>query len=147
MTIAPRPKTRAITTNVPEHLVEAFLHVAQEFFVQSRGGQTSGQRAAEIRAQDRDCGMDSLAHLLTIAEESETHQAGVVARFLAGLYNGQDYRFDLTELRRLDDDLLEHCLAVLRLVQSGVEVHQYFPDGERRWQLMIAAWSRDDRPV
>ncbi|HEY6456293.1 MAG TPA: hypothetical protein VIY90_13555 [Steroidobacteraceae bacterium] len=31
-----------------------------------------------------------------------TGQSGRLVRFLAGVYNGQDYPFDLTELRGLD---------------------------------------------
>ncbi|WP_455289620.1 DUF7673 family protein [Cupriavidus necator] len=63
------------------------------------------------------------------------------ARWLADLYNGQDFPFDLTELRTLDTDLFEHCLAVLRLHREPeVEIHQYFPDGQARWQRLIAKW-------
>jgi hypothetical protein len=146
MSIPQRPKMLEITSHVPEHLAEAFTQAMDEFFAQARGGKTTGQRAAEIRAQDRDAGLDSLAHLLRIAE-SDTGQSAVVARFLAGLYNGNRYRFDLTDLRALDDDLFEHCLAVLRLDhRPAVEVHSYFPDGGERWQKMIADWNLDNRP-
>jgi hypothetical protein len=147
MSLPPRPNTIGITTHVPEHLVDAFTQATDEFFAHARGGQTAGQRAAEIRAQDRDAGLDSLAQLLGIAER-DTGQSGIVARFLAGLYNGERYRFDLTELRALDDDLFEHCLAVLRLDhRPAVEVHRYFPDGGERWQKMIAAWQLDTPPT
>ncbi|MCL1622605.1 hypothetical protein [Ralstonia pseudosolanacearum] len=144
MTIPPRPATQPITHHVPAHLVNAFLQMAEEFFAQARGQQTTGQRAEEIRARDRDAGLDSLAHLLDVAER-DSNQSGVVARFLAGLYNGQDFPFDLTDLRRLDDDLFEHCLAVLRLDQLRVEVQAYFPDGDARWQRLIKNWGLDKR--
>ncbi|WP_457912049.1 DUF7673 family protein, partial [Caballeronia cordobensis] len=39
--------------------------------------------------------MDSLAHLLDVAEGS-SGQARVAAQFLAGLYNGDDFPFSLT---------------------------------------------------
>jgi hypothetical protein len=45
--------------------------------------------------------------------EAAIHQAGgqaaTLVRFLAALYNGHDYAFDLTELRGLDT---AHCRAV-----------------------------------
>ena len=56
MTIPPRPKTQAITTHVPEHLVEGFLETTTEFLTNARGGKTASQRAAELRAQDKDQG-------------------------------------------------------------------------------------------
>ncbi|WP_213766552.1 hypothetical protein [Caballeronia sp. dw_19] len=146
MTIPPRPKTQAITTHVPEHLVEGFLETTTEFLTNARGGKTASQRAAELRAQDKDQGLDSLEYLLRVAE-SDTGQSPVIARFLAGLYNGTDFPFDLTEFRALDSDLLEHCLNVLRLdSRPAVEVHQYFPGGQVRWQRMIASWNLDNRP-
>ena len=80
--------------------------------------------------------------------EGDTEQAETVAEFLAGLYNGTDYRFDLTALRALDDDLFEHCLAVLRLDhRPTVEVHGYFPGGQQRWQQIITRWNLDKRPA
>jgi len=146
MTIRPRPKTQTITTDIPEHLVEAFLETTTEFLTNAQGGKTASQRAAELRAQDKDQGLDSLEYLLRIAER-DTGQSGVVARFLAGLYNGTDFLFDLTDLRSLDSDLLEHCLNVLRLdSRPSVEVHQYFPGGQVRWRRMIASWNLDNRP-
>jgi hypothetical protein len=147
MNIPPRPKTHRITSDVPEHLLEAFQHTVTEFFTNAHGGQTSAQRAAEIRAGDRDRGLDSLLQLVDVAEGG-TEQAETVAEFLAGLYNGTDYRFDLTALRALEDDLFEHCLAVLRLDhRPTVEVHGYFPGGEQRWQQIIARWNLDKRPA
>ena len=142
----PAPKTQAITTHIPEHLVEDFLETNSEFLANARGGKTASQLAAEVRAQDKDQGIDSLAYLLSVAER-DTGQSVVIARFLAGLYNGSDFPFALTELRGVDAELLEHCLAVLRLdSRPTVEVHQYFPDGQARWQRMIESWNLDHRP-
>ncbi|WP_455289714.1 hypothetical protein [Cupriavidus necator] len=80
MTHPPRPKTQSITHQVPEHLVDAFLQTADEFFA-ARRGQTSAQRAAELREQDRDAGLNSLVYLLEAAER-DSGQAGVVAHWL-----------------------------------------------------------------
>lgn len=73
-------------------------------FTLARGQQTPGQRAAEIHARDRDVGLDALMMLLMIAERS-TAEAGIVASFLASLYDGALYPFDLGELRRLEEDV------------------------------------------
>jgi hypothetical protein len=68
--------------------------------------------------------------------------------FSRAWYNGTDYRFDLTALQALGDDLVEHCLAVLRLDhRPAVEVHGYFPGGKQRWQQIIACWNLDKRPA
>ena len=80
--------------------------------------------------------------------EGDTEHAETVAEFLAGLYNGSAYRFDLTALQALDDDLFEHWLSVLRLNhRPTVEVHGYFPGGEQRWQQIITRWNLDKRPA
>lgn len=147
MNIPPRSKTHRITSDVREHLLEAFQHTIAEFFANAHGGQTPAQRAAEIRAGDRDRGLDSLLQLVDM-DEGDTEQAETVAGFLAGLYNGTDYRFDLTALRAPDDDLFEHCLTVLRPDRRPTfEVHGYFPGGDRRCQQIITRWNPDKYPT
>lgn len=147
MNIPPRPKTHRITSDVPEHLLEAPQHTITESFANARGGQTPAQRAAEIRVDDRDRGLDSLLQLVDVAE-GETGQAETVAEFLACLYNGTGYRFDHTALRALGDDIFDHCLPGLRLDhRPTVEVHGYFPGGEQRWQQIITRWNLDKRPA
>ena len=42
-----------------------------------------------------------------------TGQARRLVKFLAGVYNGEDYPFDLTELRALDTELANACLDYL----------------------------------
>ena len=50
--------------------------------------------------------------------------AKVCAALLLGLYNGQRFRFDLTDLRLLDDRHLNDCLVVLRMdAHPRAEVH------------------------
>jgi hypothetical protein len=136
-----------VTNDVPAHLFEAFTVHTREFFAKAHSGQTDAQRAAEVRAQDHDAGLDSLVVLFDLAR-SDTGQAGIVARFLAGLYNGMDFPFDLTELRGLDGDLFEHCLAVLRLDnRPKVEIHRYLPDGEQRMKQLLLDWGLVTRPA
>jgi hypothetical protein len=147
MSTSPERNCKRVSFDVPDHLFDAFMETANDFFSQAHEGTTLAQRAAEVRAQDRDAGLDALASLLDVAQ-GDAGQAGVIARFLAGLYNGQDYPFDLTELRGLDEDLFERCLAVLRLDnRPAVEVHDYFPAGAARWQEMIKCWGIASRPV
>lgn len=79
--------------------------------------------------------------LATIARHIEEHDGTGNARrlawFIAGLYNGDDYPFDLTELRGLDDELANACLDYLNYDRLGIsEVHNHLPGGDQqlhRW--------------
>jgi len=72
-----------------------------------------------------------------INDHPTTGGAKRLVRFLAGLYNGQDYPFDLTELRGLDTNLANACLDYLNYDRLGSkEVHKHLANGERdlhRW--------------
>jgi hypothetical protein len=72
-----------------------------------------------------------------IDENPTTGQARRLVRFLAGLYNGSDYPFDLTELRGLDTRLANACLDYLNYDRLGIaEVHKHLTNGDRglhRW--------------
>lgn len=82
----------------------------------------------------REEGEAALRRLFDVAH-SDAGQAGVVAAFLLGLYNGNRFRFDLTELRRLDWALHDDCLVVLQMDHIALqEVHLYFADGGRRFE-------------
>jgi hypothetical protein len=60
-----------------------------------------------------------------------------LVKFLAGVYNGQDYPFELTELRGLDTTLANACLDYLNYDRLGIkEVHKHLANGEKdlhRW--------------
>jgi hypothetical protein len=83
----------------------------------------------------------AMAGLLAIEKAINDHPttggAKRLVRFLAGLYNGQDYPFDLTELRGLDTKLANACLDYLNYDRLGIaEVHKHLANGERdqhRW--------------
>ena len=66
-----------------------------------------------------------------------TGQARRLVKFLAGVYNGEDYPFDLTELRALDTELANACLDYLNYDRLGKrEVHKHLKNGDRdlhRW--------------
>lgn len=62
--------------------------------------------------KDRKAKMEALRRLWGIAN-GHSGQCRVVARFLLGLYNGEDYPFDLTAFRSLDREIFADCLAIL----------------------------------
>lgn len=89
-------------------------------------------------------GEAALRRLLPIAQ-SDTGQSGVVARFLLNLYNGDRFPFDNTDLRRLDSDLVDDCLAVLRMdANPAREVHKYFHNGDEIWEQLARDWAVKD---
>ena len=66
-----------------------------------------------------------------------TGQARRLVKFLAGVYNGEDYPFDLGELRALDTELANACLDDLSYDRLGKrEVHGHLRNCDRdrhRW--------------
>lgn len=84
----------------------------------------------EQRPAIRAAGLDALQNLTRVALQ-DSGQSRVVGRFLLGLYNGREYRFDLTDFRLLDGELFDDCLALLRMDnQPEREVHEHLVDGE-----------------
>ena len=96
----------------------------------------------EVQAQ----GVAALHRLYRVAQ-GDTGQSGVVARFLAGLYNGQRIPFDLTDFRRLDNALYEDCMALLRMDARHCvqEVHNYVENGGAKWEQMISDWDMEKK--
>lgn len=93
-------------------------------------------------AEDTDAIMerarDALAILAdAICQNPGTGQGRRLVHFIAGLYNGTDYPFDLTDLRALDARLANACLDYLNYDRLGkAEVHRHVPGGEavlHRW--------------
>ena len=67
-----------------------------------------------------------------IREHPTTGQAGRLVRFLAGVYNGGGFPFDLTDLRALDSELANACLDYLNCDRLGKrEVHHHLSGGDR----------------
>ena len=95
-------------------------------------------RAAEVQPK----AAQAYARLLTIAETSDTGQAGRVARFIASSFNVAAHHFDLFDLRSLDvpisDDILM-CLDALRWGKA--DLYKLVPDGEKRVKNVIDLWS------
>lgn len=94
------------------------------------------QRPALVAA-----GVQALNRLLPVALDF-TDQGRAIGRFLLGLYNGEDFPFDLTDLRGLDLALFEDCLAVLVMDYSPeVEVHERITHGSDVWQKLMEMWA------
>lgn len=76
-----------------------------------------------------------------IRQNPTTGQAGRLVRFLAGVYNGYDYPFDLTDLRALDTRLANACLDYLNYDRLGKkEVHRHLSTGERELHQWIEGY-------
>ena len=74
-----------------------------------------------------------------IRENPGTGQANRLVRFIAGVYNGSDFPFDLTDLRALDTRLANACLDYLNYDRLGKrEVHHHLSGGDRE----LHAWMR-----
>src|ERR1035438_7196796 len=74
-----------------------------------------------------------------IEEHPGTGQAARLVRFLAGVYNGHDFPFDLTDLRALDTELANACIDFLNYDRlAKAEVHTHLPDGGRQMEWIIA---------
>ncbi len=89
-------------------------------------------------------GLEALKRLLKIAQR-DTGQSGVIARFLLGLYNDTRFPFDLTDFRRLDEEIFKDCLAVLEMdACAEKEVHEYFENGGQIWEKLADDWNVTD---
>ncbi|MFK7849657.1 MAG: hypothetical protein AB8D78_01660 [Akkermansiaceae bacterium] len=86
--------------------------------------------------------VSSLKRLVELAATSDTGGANVAAQVALGLYNGSDYPMDLTELCRLDDDLFEDAMNVIRLrIETQTEPHEFFANGGRLFQQIAQDWN------
>ena len=106
----------------------------------------SGERLARTEALEHDIQsiMDRAQEALVTIETAignnpTSGQARRLVRFLAGVYNGSDYPFDLTDLRALDTRLANACLDYLNYDRLGKrEVHRHLVGGEERLHQWLA---------
>ena len=86
-------------------------------------------------------GTEALKRLMVVAQRDHGASRRVAA-FLLGLYNGQRFPFDLTELRGLDHVLFEDCMVALRMDARACkrEVHCYFDNGGALFEQLAARW-------
>lgn len=101
------------------------------------------QRMAAL-PQIRVDGEKALRRLFVVAN-GHSGQCKHIAAFLLGLYHGGRFRFDLTDLRCIDSELFDDCMAVLRMDSQPLrEVHQYFENGGQRFEDMAIKWGIKD---
>jgi hypothetical protein len=100
--------------------------------------------AAEFEARARQAtarGAQAFARLLDLAEQHDSGQIVRIARFVAATYNGQDFPFDLFELRALDVDIGDDMLLCLDALRWGsADLYRLVPDGDARVRATIARW-------
>jgi hypothetical protein len=73
-----------------------------------------------------------------VEEHPGTGQSRRLVRFLAGVYNGGDFPFDLTDLRALDTKLANACIDYLNYDRlAKAEVHTHLPGGGRQMQAIL----------
>lgn len=101
--------------------------------------------AQQFIKADRAAGEAALRRLMPIARRN-TGQSRRVAMFLLGLYNGYRFPFNLSELRGLDYEVMDDCLAVLRMDTSALqEVHLYFENGSAVFETLARDWGMEGR--
>lgn len=131
----PPSKTVHVEANIPASQLDEFERAIVEIVAGER------PRMDELVHDESSIHSRAMQALQSIEESINAHpttgQSRRLVRFLAGLYNGQDYPFDLTELRGLDTRLANACLDYLnydRLAKK--EVHEHLANAERdlhRW--------------
>lgn len=89
-------------------------------------------------------GREALVRLMRIAQ-GDSGQCKRVAGFLLGLYNGNRFKYDMTDLRGLDLEIFEDCIAVLRMdFICTREVHCYFENGGQLFERLAKDWGIRD---
>lgn len=108
-----------------------------------------GKKLTRVQALERDTAeivdrAQSALHTIegSLRDHPHTGQAGRLVRFLAAIYNGWDYDFDLTDLRVLDDELATACLDYLNYDRLNKrEVHKHLTGGDRQLHRWIADYA------
>ena len=133
--LPPHPKMIHVETDIPVSQRDEFERAMVDII--------AGERP-RMDALDRDLaaitrrGMAALKVIeAAIHSHPTTGGARRLVKFLAGIYNGQDYPFDLTELRGLDTELGNACLDYLNYDRLGIkEVQKHLSNGDadlHRW--------------
>jgi hypothetical protein len=132
------PKRLEVTLSVANEGQAEELHAAWLEIVS--GKRPRLDTAAEELNEIMERAMVGLQKIVKAIEENPgTGQTGRLARFLAGVYNGNEFPFDLTDLRVLDAELANACIDYLNYDRlAKAEVHTHLPDGGRQMQWFIA---------
>jgi hypothetical protein len=126
---------------IPESMRDELTLAIQEIF---QGRRTRMNVLESDRNAVSTAAMKGLRTIITALETHKgTGQTTKLALFLAGIYNGSDYPFDLTWLRMLDTELANACLDYLNFDRLGVnEVHMYLPGGAEQLHRWLAESGR-----
>lgn len=105
------------------------------------------EKAQAARNADLDKCAQSVAALLNAARQHLGTSGGrVCATLLASLYNGDRVKFDVSDLRRLDQCLFEHAMNTMRICyELNREPHQFFDNGGRLFEEMIETWGLEKK--
>jgi hypothetical protein len=124
--------------DVATEIQAAELSAAWEEIVS--GKRTRISTAAEDTHEIMERARTSLQTIVKAIEEHPgTGQTRRLVRFLAGVYNGHEFPFDLTDLRTLDIKLANACIDYLNYDRlAKAEVHTHLPDGGRQMEWFIA---------
>ncbi len=130
-----------VEVEVPEGLMGEFDLMVHELLVGKRARLDALEqefKAIETRA------LAGLGFIVATIRTSAGGQSGRLVAFLAGLYNGWNYPFDLSDLRSLDTALANACLDYLNYDRLGVcDLDRHLPEGGRE----LEEWIRDYRLV
>ncbi|MEO7208179.1 MAG: hypothetical protein ABI145_15685 [Steroidobacteraceae bacterium] len=133
--LPPFPKTVHVEADIPVSQRDEFDRAMIEIIAGARPRiDALLQDENEVKAR----AMSALSLIEdAINDHPSTGGARRLVRFLAGVYNGQDYPFDLTELRGLDTNLANACMDYLNYDRLGIqEVQKHLTNGDsdlHRW--------------
>lgn len=117
------------------HLIDeeiVFDHEAYAVELASRNARISDARRRGIAALER----------LIVVAKDDTGQSEVCGKFLLSIYNSSAYSFDMSDFRRLQDDLWDDCISVLAMDHRPFkEVDQLVDDGTKVWDLLKRKWA------
>lgn len=86
-------------------------------------------------------GEDALQRLLPIAL-GNTDQSRVVGTFLLGVFEGENFPFNLTTLRDLELSVFQDCQSVLSMdYQPDPEIHHRVQNGNAIWDELLDLWA------
>jgi hypothetical protein len=108
------------------------------------GAWEKAQAARDVRLSGCRRALDALFN--TQRQHLGTSGGRVCATLLASLYNGDRVKFDVSDLRRLDEDLFEHAINTMRLCyELNAEPHTFFTEGGRLFEEMIERWGLEKK--
>jgi hypothetical protein len=92
-------------------------------------------------------GGQAFLRLLQLAETHNSGQVARIARFLAATFDGSTFKFDLFDLRTVDEAIGDDMLACLDALRWGrADLHTLVPDGRQRVLAVIDAWGLAPSP-